>query len=209
MEPVKDLVERWAQALCDWLNDTFSDRRGFAALGHGITGLPSNLTLLPIDRRLGPSVMQMAPHDNMVTMNSASHVRKGLTDPKKCSFWGYCYMNGQPCVWCKGDNSLDQPDEKNPSKDFSKVGAKACPPGKTVGVFWLGCCQNPKGELRSIAFLDCCGTGFCVFVTKRCNNWADAKDWCAWTNDKNEYETDTTGARSYYCTVATDIGPCA
>jgi len=70
-----------------------------------------------------------------------------------------------------------------------------CPVGKKAGTAWYGCCPFGGGPAKLIAFLDCCGTGFCVRPTKRCKNWPDAKDWYFF-NDRAE----KTGERSYYCT---------
>jgi len=113
-------------------------------------------------------------------------------------------MRGQPCVWCGGNNSLDH--VTLPNFESEKEMAEFCPSGKTrVRNAWYGCCKDPSGGLHKIAFVDCCGTGYCHNDLIICNNWPLAKDWCSPTGGP---AVPRTGPLSYYCTVVLNYGPC-
>jgi hypothetical protein len=191
---LEDAVER----LCVWLNDFFPGDRRLALVGHTLAGL-GNPRPLPVDRRLAPSVLLMA-HTNGGDMAPAGRAKGGLAHPETdCNFWAYCHMSGQPCVWCSGSNAII-----TESADQEASGRAACPSGKIVGSAWYGCCKDPTGKLKLIAFLDCCGSGFCSIFRGTCRNWPDAKNWCFFDSTSSH-----TGSRGYFCTAAVWVGDCS
>jgi len=189
---IDDALERF----CVWLNDFFPGDRRLAFVGHAIAGVGSPRPL-PIDRRLAPSVLLMA-HTNGGDMAYGARAKGGTGNQTSCGFWAYCHMSGQPCVWCAGKNSVD-----GRATDQEAVGRTACPAGKIPGAAWYGCCRDPAGRLKLIAFLDCCGHGFCAGLS-RCNNWPEAKNWCFFDGQSSHI-----GARGYYCTISIWVGDCS
>ena len=191
---IDDALERF----CVWLNDVFPGDRRLAFVGHAIAGV-GHWRPLPIDRRLSPSVLLM--HNNAGDMAYAARAGTGIAGPEdKCEFWAYCHMNGQPCVWCSGKNAI-----QGVAADQEKVGRASCPAGTIPGSAWYGCCRDPAGRLKLIAFLDCCGHGLCysnVFI--RCKRWHEAKNWCFFDGQASNI-----GPRGYYCTIAVWVGECS
>jgi hypothetical protein len=127
------------------------------------------------------------------------------------TYWAYCHMKGQPCVWCNGRNAVYH---NHGEENLKELGGELCPKGKDAGNAWFGCCDGPRGH-RLIAFMDCCGEGFCVpNVNKVVNNWPQAKNWCFSDKDRppGPPAAGTLGGhignKSYYCTVVVDVGEC-
>jgi hypothetical protein len=212
-----DRLMRWldgvVERLCDWLNASVSGRGRLAVLGNGLAGVYGG-TPLPVDRRKGPEILQM--HTNSHEQASPAHLRTGVSPfESNCGFWAYCHMSGQPCVWCGGSNDLT-----GKGSSFSTSGTNLCPSfsgwGKSHGgSAWYGCCMDPYGRARLIAFLDCCGShAVPCKVFGKCKNWPEAKNWCIGpitgfnrggmpvyhTTSWFEPFTDT----NYYCTVVID-----
>ena len=90
-------------------------------------------------------------------------------DPRHCSYWRYCAVDGFLASCCGGT-------------------ASSCPPGTAMSpVTWLGTCRNPEdGRDYVISYNDCCGKDICghcvcmrhegdrpVYVPSRSNdiNW--------------------------------------
>jgi len=217
MNELKGWLDRITQRLCEWLDDFFPGDHGLAILGDGLAGL-ERVVPLPVDRRM-PSNVLLA-HSNGGEMQSKSKAGGGLPAHEwSCNFWAYCHMSGAPCVWCRGRNSLSyNTDYMNWGKDTA-VTRDLCPSGKASLNAWYGCCKDTNGRLILIAFVDCCGPGFCYRLA-RCKNWPDAKNWCTYqspprtlyvhgvavTQPGSAYATDLTGPNSYYCTVAVSMG---
>lgn len=229
MNDLRRWLDKMVQRLCEGLNDFFPGQHILANAGYGMAGLPRML-ILPVDRRLPSNILHMA-HGNAGDMANKAHVGGGSNTESTCEFWAYCHMSGQPCVWCGGRNSVAVFDSR-----YSELGAAAralCPSGKTGGNAWWGCCRNPAGTAKLIAFLDCCGSGFCKNLgLSRCRNWPDAKDWCTFnipaitmrvpagpmegrgagfptkevTLPAQVNATTWFGDKSYYCTVVVDAG---
>jgi hypothetical protein len=81
------------------------------------------------------------------------------------------------------------------------------------GVAWFGCCKDPYGKGKLIAFLDCCGSHVrpcSVNVFKegpiRCKNWPEAKNWCTGeVIGQNVAGGPVYEGEHYYCTVVIDM----
>jgi hypothetical protein len=202
-------LDGMVRRLCRWLNDVMPRGHPVALTGRRLAGL-GNGFFLPLDRRLAPNVLMTWDNGNeKVHKSAAAKLVKGKAPAHESDphFWAYCHMKGQPCVWCKGKNDLVP---NNDPPDLSALGATLCPAGKTVGNAWYGCCDGPNG-IRTIAFLDCCGHGWCVpNPFKKVTNWKEAKNWCF--NQDNKPKAGTFGGHigegSYYCTVVVDNGEC-
>ncbi len=213
-------LTRWldgvVERLCNWLNDAVSGRRRLALLGDGLAGGPSG-TPLPVDRRVGPIVHEM--HMNGGEMGNAAHTKSGSSSVESsCGFWAYCYMHGQPCVWCDGKNGLSP---GNPYKDFSRAGSDLCPKGYHAGTAWYGCCKDPTGTGKLVAFMDCCTSSTLIFPFNTCkfkmpcSNWPEAKNWCVTgkvlgvlsgvAGMPPSAEVNVMETEHYYCTAVIDM----
>jgi hypothetical protein len=136
-----------------------------------------------------------------------SEAKKGNANEWTCGFWAYCHISGQPCYRCRPSgvkwiNSLYAGLEKDFVKLCNKIGKKA-------GTAWYGCCINPAGAIRMIAFADCCTEGSydaaqdCATRLPWCHQWPEAKNWC-WSSGTDA----ASQPKTYYCTIAVDIGAC-
>lgn len=199
MNEPKRWLDRMVQRFCGWLNDYFPNQHGLAVAGNSLAGL-GKAVILPVDRRVGPTAVHMA-HGNWMAKANAASIKPNkamMNVQSECSFWAYCYMSGQPCVWCGGSNST----LSSSTRDMSRL----CPKGKSVGSAWYGCCMNPQGVAKLIAFADCCGSGFCK-IRLPCSNYGEAKNWCTYVAGQvfeGGAERNVYGTLSYYCTVALD-----
>jgi hypothetical protein len=213
MNAWKRRLDRIVETLCRWLNDFFPGNHGLAVVGDGLAGLERWL-VLPVDRRVPDNISLVNDVEHMSGKAAKATARGGTGGPEtvkwyqpnivSCSFWAYCYMKGQPCVWCGGKNELSG----HYSGDFTPL----CPTGKNALQFWYGCCKDPSGGFHLIAFVDCCGTGFCKDDPGQvCRNWREAKGWCVRQSGAgpNGYAPQPArGPDSYYCTVVVDQGDC-
>ena len=198
------LVER----LCNWLNDRVSGKRRLALLGDGLAGVQSG-TPLPVDRRIDPGILEM--HENRYEMGNSSQAKAGSHPSESaCGFWAYCHLGGKLCVRCGGKNLLGG---YASGIDFNQIGEELCPSGFDAGTAWYGCCKDPYGKGKLIAFLDCCGLHIipCTWG-HHCSNWPEAKNWCVFGPPRTEwydgrdhpfYGADQT--EEYYCTVVINM----
>jgi hypothetical protein len=215
-------MKRWTQwfdqmveRVCDWLNGILPRQHGLVSVGYRLAGM-RKCFLLPVDRRTRPSVLQMAydyaAHTQQMYKKKAKAGTSGLESD--CGFWAYCHISGVPCQRCKpaGIASINF---LNPKND----GVGQCDRlGKLDGTFWYGCCKNPAGQLRMIAFFDCCSKGFPVpqdcggaWAANACENWPAAKDWCfnsEAAKKAQRMEDPPHVLATYYCTVVIDQGEC-
>lgn len=103
-----------------------SSRRSFLSdLGRLLVGM----TVVPVLLPVGSS------------QANASESYPGETgDPKDCSYWRYCAINGTLCS-CNGGSPTE------------------CPPGTVMSnMAWIGTCRNPvDGKNYLISYRDCCG----------------------------------------------------
>jgi len=192
MDILRRWLDRYAKRLCEWLHNFFPGDQALAVVGAGIAGIPLEFPL-PVDRTVSANKYTWQNGNAMANAIGAHrNIKKGV-DERKHDFWAYCHLKGEPCVWCGGQNNL-----KPPPPDGAELGGEGlCPAGKTAGTAWFGCCFDPKGVAKKIAFLDCCGkhTLPCS-ITIPIRAWPDAKDWCnaPVLNIK----------LPYYCTVVVD-----
>jgi hypothetical protein len=216
------MVRRW----CRWLNDCLPAWHPLAAMGRRAAGLGQGFPL-PVDRRTGVDVLMTYGEGKDKKgnyLNDGAMAKARTADaPKKynplayqihADFWAYCHMDGQPCVWCKGKNFLVPQNKITSARSVERrqdiINTQLCPPGKIPKNAWFGCCNGPNG-LRLIAFMDCCGDGWCVpNPLKRVSNWGQAKNWCFSGDNPPPHGTfgGHTGAESYFCTVVVDSGEC-
>jgi len=212
MKRCKQWLDRVVQRLCEWLDDFIPGNHGLAVLSDSIAGVGTGV-LLPVDRRAPQSEYNSYIHSpeyeigKQVTSKARGDGQ--ARQDSDCGFWAYCYMKGQPCVWCGGQNSADVSAGLQ-TVDLSGAGSwisnQLCPSGKNALGAWYGCCTHPNGAMYLVAFVDCCGTGMCRDNPwNRCANWPQAKNWCVVGPTR---QTSYTGPNSYFCTVAVYAGPC-
>lgn len=196
MNKLQRKLDGMIQRFCEWLNDFFPGQHGLAATGNHLAGL-ERMVLLPVDRRLGPSTLYMA-HNVDFRDGVLSGKPPSNTDEKNCGFWAYCHISGKPCVRCGGVNFVHMRIPPWASSNRDKLALHWCPSGTIGGAAWYGCCKNPAGVGKFIAFFDCCGgTITCAPGTPSCHNWPQAKNWCFRTR---------TGTTRYVCTIVYDLG---
>src|SRR5438445_9470285 len=96
MDELGNLLDHLVRQLCEWLSDVFPGSHVLAKAGVSIGGLGWTV-LLPVDRRVGSNVWRMA-HDTANRYIGADAAKTGVSRSESdCFFWGYCYMQGQPC----------------------------------------------------------------------------------------------------------------
>ena len=168
------LTERGARGLAR----RTSRRSLLARAGAALVGAAA-LPLLPVTRAAGEDSRPLAPDD--------SGLQFPVGDPKSCSYWRHCAIDGFLCACCGGSQ-------------------KSCPPGTEMSpVTWIGTCRHPgDGKDYIISYNDCCGQTLClrcrcqrtegerpVYYTSRNN----ALLWCFGTK-----------SRAVNCSVAVVIG---
>src|SRR6266403_275610 len=130
-EHLDSLCERATRALA-----RRTSRRSFLTrLGTALAGTAA-LPLLPMARAATES-RPPVPDD------AALHGEVG--DPKSCSYWRHCAIDGFLCSCCGGSQN-------------------ACPPGTEMSpLTWIGTCRNPgDGKDYIISYNDCCGQSLCL-----------------------------------------------
>ncbi len=145
-----------------------SSRRGLLARFAAALGAGAALPLLPL-LRVGPAAAE--PEREPAPGEPDRGTPEG--DPRDCSYWRYCAIDGFLASCCGGTQ-------------------RSCPPGTEMSpITWLGTCRNPAdGRLYVISYNDCCGKepcGHCmcrrnegdrpVYVTPRSNDI----NWCLGT----------------------------
>ena len=165
------LSERFTRRLAG----TVSRRSFLSRFGAVLTSAPL-LPVLPVARAAVPKA------DSAFTRNAQT------TDPKKCTYWRYCAIDGMLCTCCGG-------------------GLHTCPPGTTPSpTSWVGTCVYPQdGKSYLIAYRDCCGALAC---RTKCSCDSSDRDmpvyraqadndivWCIGLSTMN-----------YHCTTAAFIG---
>jgi methylamine dehydrogenase light chain len=123
-------IDRWCGQLARGLARRTSRRSFLARLG-GVAVGASALPLLPV-ARLAAAV------------SGEPSVDDPEGDPRGCSYWRYCAMDGFLSSCCGGSH-------------------RSCPPGTEMSpVTWLGTCRNPEdGRQYVISYNDCCGKDAC------------------------------------------------
>jgi hypothetical protein len=236
MNRLTQWLDQAVERICEWLNGILPGDHQLVVAGYGLAGLQKGF-LLPVDRRLNPSVLHMsykpASHSEKMTRKAAleaavlstiggyvDKARKYKMPPPSalednCGFWAYCHISGVPCQKCRpasvvGSINFLDPTQSNGSSQCDRL-------GKMDGTAWWGCCKNPSGQIRLIGFSDCCSSGYPApqdcggsWDTAKCENWPDAKDWCFNTVEgKNKQTMEASGKKAtYYCTIVLDQGEC-
>jgi hypothetical protein len=210
-------LDQTVERLCTWLNAVLPGDHQLVAAGYGLAGLQKGF-VLPVDRRLGPSALHMSytGENKLLKGYKTAAWRPATSAPETdCHFWAYCHISGVPCAKCK---PVGVPGSINFLRPDSNLDGFCSRLGKMNGTCWFGCCRNPAGQPRFIAFFDCCSLGYpapqnCggAYDAAKCENWPDAKDWCFETqvakDDQTMYGT-THKKATYYCTVVIDRGEC-
>jgi len=197
MDILQRWIDRWAQRLCEWLHNFFPGNHPLVAVGAGIAGIPMEFPM-PVDRIVSPNKFDHTNGGDMANAaGSHRNILKGVNPNDAGTFWAYCHMSGQPCVWCGGRNNITPPLLDTPGGNLSGVGL--CPSGTMAGTAWYGCCFDPKGVAKYLAFLDCCSPHVipCSIIHLPVKNWPDAKDWCQAPSLAVKHR--------YYCTVIVDM----
>jgi len=168
------LAERGARRLAR----RTSRRSLLARAGAALVGAAA-LPLLPVTRAAGDGSRVPAPDE--------SGLESSVGDPKRCTYWRHCAIDGFLCACCGGSQN-------------------SCPPGTEMSpVTWIGTCRHPgDGRDYIISYNDCCGQTLClrcecqrtegerpVYYTSRNNDLL----WCFGTK-----------SRAVNCSVAVVIG---
>jgi hypothetical protein len=187
MSELRKWFDGFMKKWCEWLNDNLPSHPAVVTASGALAGLPMTV-ILPVDRRIfSPVLMTQQPMD----WANKAHLKSGVPAGNGCNFWAYCHLNGIPCTWCGGNDQL------NPSGDLN-IDPLCTAVGKVSSGMWFGCCKDPRGKSRMIAFADCCGgPQDCEDWSKECPHTPEAKNWCS---------ADARGG-VYYCTVAVDYTP--
>lgn len=124
-------IDQWMEMLARSLARRTSRRSFLTRSGAFLVGA-AGLPLLPINRAYG-----QAPDDSTLEGDAG--------DPRSCSYWRHCAMDGFLCSCCGGSQDT-------------------CSPGTEMSaVTWIGTCHNPAGgKDYVISYNDCCGHGPCA-----------------------------------------------
>jgi methylamine dehydrogenase light chain len=167
------LVERTARGLA-----RRTSRRSFLArLGVLLVGA-SGLPVLPVartsaDTRAGP------PDDSAIGGDAG--------DPKSCSYWRHCAIDGFLCSCCGGSQN-------------------ACPPGTEMSpITWIGTCRHPTdGKDYLVSYNDCCGATLCMRC--QCRRTAGEKPVYVVSKNNDLLWCFGTKSRAVNCSVAIVLG---
>src|SRR5216117_2330049 len=172
---------RWLDRLCEGATRALArrtSRRSFLTrLGTALAGTAA-LPLLPMARAATES-RPPVPDD------AALHGEVG--DPKSCSYWRHCAIDGFLCSCCGGSQS-------------------ACPPGTEMSpVTWIGTCRHPGDEKDYIiSYNDCCGQSLCLRC--RCTRTEGEKPIYFTSKNNDLLWCFGTKSRAVNCSVAVVLG---
>jgi methylamine dehydrogenase light chain len=156
-------IDRWLADRARGLARRSSRRSFLGGLGSLLVG-GAALPLLPVARG-GAAPRAPAPGEPDPSTPEG--------DPRACSYWRYCSIDGFLASCCGGTHT-------------------SCPPGTQMSpVTWIGTCRNPvDGKDYVMSYNDCCGKGPCgtcfcnrnegdkpVYYTHKANDI----DWCMGT----------------------------
>ncbi|MBU6484354.1 MAG: amine dehydrogenase [Betaproteobacteria bacterium] len=170
-------LDRWSEHSARRIAQLTSRRSALARLGRVLVG-GALLPLLPIDRVTGTA---------WAAAGEAARAQADPGDPRSCSYWRYCGIDGWLCACCGGT-------------------AHSCPPGAEPSpLTWVGTCSNPADGIDYIiSYNDCCAKGSCGQCF--CNRNEEDKplyrpqsnndiDWCLGTS-----------SMAYHCSTAVILG---
>jgi methylamine dehydrogenase light chain len=168
------LVERGARQVAR----RTSRRSVLAWLGSVLVGA-SALPLLPVARAADDEGRVPAPDDTTLAPE--------VGDPKLCSYWRHCAIDGFLCSCCGGSQN-------------------ACPPGTEMSpVTWIGTCRNPgDGKDYIISYNDCCGQSLCMRC--RCTRTEGERPVYYTSKNNDLLWCFGTKSRAVHCSVAVEIG---
>jgi methylamine dehydrogenase light chain len=170
-------VDRWMEAAVRHVARRTS-RRGFLKrLGTALVGAAA-LPVLPV-ARAADEAREPAPDDALVKGEAG--------DPRSCSYWRHCAIDGFLCSCCGGSQS-------------------ACPPGTEMSpLTWIGTCRNPAdGRDYVISYNDCCGQSLCMRC--RCTRTEGERPLYLTMKNNDLLWCFGTQSRAVYCSVAVVLG---
>lgn len=172
-------IDKWIEISARKVARNTSRRSFIGKIGYALVGA-SAIPALPV-ARAGAETNHAPPNE--------SGIEGDLGDPKSCSYWRHCAIDGYACSCCGGSQNT-------------------CPPGTTMStITWIGTCQNPLDKKNYIiSYNDCCGKSTCgrcmcsryennkpLYVPAHSNNI----NWCVGHADDNVV---------YHCSTAIVIG---
>ena len=172
---------RWLDRLCEGATRALArgtSRRSFLTrLGTALAGTAA-LPLLPV-ARAATDARPPVPDD------AALHGDVG--DPKSCSYWRHCAIDGFLCACCGGSQN-------------------ACPPGTEMSpLTWIGTCRNPgDGKDYIISYNDCCGQSLCMRC--RCTRTEGERPLYLTMKNNDLLWCFGTQSRAVNCSVAVVLG---
>jgi methylamine dehydrogenase light chain len=170
-------LDRWIERSARALARRTSRRSFLARLASVLIGA-AGLPLLPVARAWGES--GAAPPGDAAVAGDAG-------DPRSCSYWRHCAIDGFLCSCCGGTQS-------------------ACPPGTEMSpVTWIGTCRNPAdGKDYLISYNDCCGATLCMRC--RCTRTEGEKPVYIAPKNNDLLWCFGTKSRAVNCSVAIVLG---
>jgi methylamine dehydrogenase light chain len=171
-------VERGARGLAR----RTSRRRFLARLGTALVG-GAALPLLPVAR----AAQDGDTRGSRVPIPDDKKLAGDLGDPKSCSYWRHCAIDGFLCSCCGGSQS-------------------ACPPGTEMSpITWIGTCRNPgDGKDYVISYNDCCGASLCMRC--RCTRTEGERPVYYTSKNNDLLWCFGTKSRAVHCSVAIVLG---
>ena len=171
-------IDRMVEASARELARRTSRRRFLARLGAALVG-SSALPLLPVARAADDEARVPPPDDTKLTGE--------VGDPKNCTYWRHCAIDGFLCSCCGGTQN-------------------ACPPGTEMSpVTWIGTCRNPgDGKDYVISYNDCCGQSLCLRC--RCTRTEGERPVYYTSKNNDLLWCFGTKSRAVHCSVAVVIG---
>jgi methylamine dehydrogenase light chain len=168
------LSERTARALA-----RRTSRRSLLARAGALLVGTAPLPLLPVARAADDESRLPAPDD--------SGLEAAVGDPKNCSYWRHCAIDGFLCSCCGGSQN-------------------ACPPGTEMSpVTWIGTCRHPgDGKDYIISYNDCCGQSLCMRC--RCSRTEGERPVYYTSKNNDLLWCFGTKSRAVNCSVAVVLG---
>jgi methylamine dehydrogenase light chain len=176
--PTRGWVDRLLEGSARQLARRTSRRSFLARLGTALVGA-AGLPLLPVARATAEEGRAPAPDDAALTGEVA--------DPKHCSYWRHCAIDGFLCACCGGSQNT-------------------CPPGTEMSpVTWIGTCRHPgDGKDYIISYNDCCGQSLCFRC--RCTRTEGEKPVYYTSKNNDLLWCFGTKSRAVHCSVAIVVG---
>jgi methylamine dehydrogenase light chain len=136
---------------------------------------------------VGTSALPLLPVARASDVPDDAALSGDVGDPKSCSYWRHCAIDGFLCSCCGGSQNT-------------------CPPGTEMSpVTWIGTCKHPgDGKDYIISYNDCCGQSLCMRC--RCTRTEREKPiYFTWQNNDLLWCFGTK-SRAVHCSVAVVLG---